>query len=132
MIRIRHSSKPYQELEMEGSNSEFSELRSAILSFCESAEPMSMVSAQPDFDPSPYEAKLSRLCLCKTEDLLLISVVEDKLLISGKPKFLRPFAENLPCEAQHTSMRRHVHFEGFGREEQVSEASLNLVLALRR
>ena len=80
----------------------------------------------------PYEAKLRRLCLCKAEDLLLISVVEDKLLISGKPKFLRPFAENLPCEAQHTSMRRHVHFEGFGREEQVSEASLNLVLALRR
>ena len=85
MIRIRHSSKPYEELVLEGSNAELSELRSAILGFCESEEPAIDVPTHSEFDPSPYQQRLGRLRLCKTGDLLLISVADGQLFISGKP-----------------------------------------------
>jgi hypothetical protein len=132
MIRIRHSAKPYQELDLEGSNHEFSELRSAILGFCDGLEGGIEIPAESEFDPSPYQQKLAHLCLCKTEDLLLISVVGGKLLIPGQPRFLRHFAENLLCEAHHTSsVPYHVHFDRAGCEERISEASLNIVLSLK-
>src|SRR5258706_4231873 len=132
MIRIRPSAKPYQELEVEGSDSEFSELRSAILSFCEATEHAIEVAADSEFDPSPYQQKLGRLRLCKTGDLLLISVSDGQLFISGKPRFLRLFAENLPCDAQQNSaVPSHMHFDRVGREERISEASLDIVLTLK-
>jgi len=132
MIQIRHSAKPYEELEIEGSSSEFSELRTAILRFCDSVETAIELRARSEFDPSPYQFKLGHLRLCRTEDPLLISVSEGKLFISGKPEFLRLFAENLPCEAAHTStVPYHVHFDGFGREGRVCEASLDIVLTLK-
>jgi hypothetical protein len=133
MIRIRHSTKPYQELEMEGSNSEFAELRSAIFGFCEALEAAIELPAESEFDPSPYQHKLGRLRLCRTEDPLLISVADGKLFISGKPKFLRLFAENLPWDTRHTStVPYHVHFDRIGREGHVSEASLDIILMLKR
>jgi len=133
MIRIRHSAKPYQELEMEGSNSEFAELRSTILGFCETLEAAIELPAESEFDPSPYQHKLGRLRLCRTEDPLLISVADGKLFISGKPEFLRLFAKNLPCDARHTStVPYHVHFDRIGREEGISEASLDIILMLKR
>src|SRR5262245_40851775 len=133
MIRIRHSTTPYQELDVEGSNSEFSELRSAILRFCEGAETTIAFSAQSEFDPSPYQHRLEQLCLCKTEDLLLISVKDGKLFISGKQKLLDLFAQNIPYDAQHTSnVAYHVHFDRLDREDHMSEASLGLVLTLKR
>ena len=132
MIRIRHSAKPYQELEVEGSDSEFSELRSAIRSFCEAAERAIEVPAESEFDPTLYQQKLGRLRLCKTEDLLLISVSNGQLFISGRPRFLRLFAENLPCDAhQASAVPYHVHFDRLGREERISEASLDIILTLR-
>jgi hypothetical protein len=117
---------------LEGSSSEFSELRSAILSFCEATEPTIEVPAQSEFDPSPYQQKVGRLRLCKTGDLLLISVADGQLFISGRPKFLRLFAENLPCDAHQTSaVPYHVHFDRAGREERISEASLDVILTLQ-
>jgi len=133
VIRIRHSTNPYQELEMEGSNSEFAELRSAILGFCETVEATAELPAESDFDPSPYQHKLGRLRLCRTEDPLLISLADGKPFISGKPEFLRLFAENLPWDARHTStVPYHVHFDRIGREERISEASLDIILTLKR
>ena len=132
MIRIRHSAKPYQELELEGSNSEFSELRSAILSFCEATERAIEVPAESEFDPTSYHQKLGRLHLCKTGDLLLILVADGQLFISGKPKFLRLFAQNLPCDAHQTSaVACHVHFDRVGGAERISEASLDIILKLK-
>lgn len=132
MIRIRHSGKPYEELELEGSNLEFSELRSAILSFCEAAERSIEVPAESEFDSSPYQQKLGRFRLCKTGDPLLISAADGQLFISGKPSFLRLFAENLPCDPHQTSpVPCHVHFDRLGREERISEASLDIVLTLK-
>ena len=132
MIRIRHSTKPYQELEIEGSNAEFSELRAAILRFCDSVETARDLTAESEFDPAPYQHRLGYLCLCRTEDPLLISVTDGKLFISGKPEFLRLFAANLPCDARHTwSVPYHVHFDRIGREERVSEASLDIILMLK-
>jgi hypothetical protein len=133
MIRIRHSAKPYQELEIEGSNAEFSDLRLAILRFCDSAEAAIQLAAQSEFDPAPYQYRLKHLRLCRTEDPLLISVADGKLFISGKPEFLRLFAANLPYDARHNStVPYHVHFDRIGREERVSEASLDIILTLKR
>jgi hypothetical protein len=132
MIRIRHSAKPYEELEIEGSNAEFAELRSAILRFCENVEAAFELPAESEFDPSPYQHKLGRLRLCRTEDPLLISVTDSIMFISGKPEFLRLFAENLPWDARHTStVPYHVHFDRIGREGHVSEASLDIILMLK-
>src|ERR1051325_4114340 len=129
MIRIRHSTKPYEELEIEGSNSEYSELRTAILRFCDSVKATIELTAQSEFDPSPCRHRLGNLRLCRTEDPLLISVTDGKLFISGKPEFLRLFAENLPYDARHNStVPYHVHFDRIGREERVSEASLDIIL----
>jgi hypothetical protein len=132
MIQIRHSTRPYEELEIEGSNAEFTDLRAAILRFCDSVEAAVELPARSEFNPFLYQFKLGHLRLCRTEDPLLISVSEGKLFISGKSEFLRLFAENLPCDARHNSIvPYHVHFDRIGREERVSEASLDIILTLK-
>ncbi len=132
MIRIRHSGKPYEEIELKGSKSELSGLRSVILRFCEAAPPAIDVPAHSEFKASPYQCRLQRIRLCKTTDLLLISVAEGQLLISGKPEFLRLFANNLPDAAsQACSVPYHVHFDRRGLEDRISEASINVVLSVR-
>ena len=133
MIRIRHSTTPYVELEIEGSNSEWAELRTAVLNFCKAGEPVLDLPADSEFDASPYQHKLARLHLRKTSEPILISVVGDSLSISGKPELLSLFAENMPYDAQHTSsVGHHVHFDRLGREDHMSEASLDVVLGLRQ
>jgi len=131
MIRIRHSFKPYQELEIGASASEFAKLRSAILDFCEALEPTVEVPVQSEFDPTPGQRKLVHLCLCRTEDPLLISVADGKLFISGKSKFLRLFAENLPCQPRSAcAAADRVHFGRVEGDERISEASVEIVLTL--
>jgi hypothetical protein len=133
MIRIRHSVKPFEELELEGSNSELSELREAVLRFCNAGDPSIDLPTDPEFDPSPYQHRLARLCLHKTTGPILISVTGDALSISGRPELLRLFADNLPYDAHHTSaIPYHVHFDRAGREDKVSEASLEIVLGLKK
>ena len=133
MIRIRHSTTPYVELEIEGSNSEWAELRAAVLDFSKAGEPVLDLPADSEFDPSPYRHKLARLRLHKTSGPILISVAGNALSISGKPELLSLFAENMPYDAQHTSgVGYHVHFDRLGREDHVSEASLGVVLGLRK
>jgi hypothetical protein len=133
MIRIRHSIKPFEELQLEGSNSELSELREAIHRFCKAGEPAIDLPADPEFDPSPYQHRLARLCLHKTTEPILISVTGGALSISGGPELLRLFADNLPYDAHHTSsIPYHVHFDRIGREDHVSEASLGIVLGLKK
>ena len=133
MIRIRHSTEPCNELELEGSNLELAELREAILRFCKSDEPTLDLAADSQFDPTPYQYKLSRLHLQKTTEPILISAAAGTLSISGQPELLRLFSENLPYDAHHTSsIPYHVHFDRIGREDHVSEASLSIVLALKK
>jgi hypothetical protein len=46
---------------------------------------------------------------------------------------LRLFAENLPYNARHTSsVAYHVHFDRIGHEDYMSEASLDIVLMLKK
>src|SRR5436189_6425524 len=110
MIRIRHSTTPYVELQVEGSNSEWAELRAAVLDFCKTGEPVRDFTADSEFYPSPYQHKLARLCFQKTTEPILVSVAGEALSISGKPELLGLFAENMPYDAQHTSsVGYHVH-----------------------
>jgi hypothetical protein len=133
MIRIRHSSKPFDELELEGSNSELSELRAAIHRFCEGSEPAADYVADSAFDPSPDHHGLASIHFDKTTEPLLLRGAGCTLSVSGKPEFLRLFAENLPYDAQHTSsIPYHVHFDRAGRDDMVSAASLGIVLVLRK
>jgi hypothetical protein len=133
MIRIRHSTAPYEELELDGSNSELSELRAAILRFCESGEPTLDLPADSEFDPAPYQHSLAGFSLHKTSEPMFISVTGGRLSVSGKPGLLRLFADNLPYGAPHTSsVPYHVHFDRLGREDHMSEESLGIVLGLRK
>lgn len=103
MIRIRHSTVPCEELELEGSNSELAELRATIVGFCESGEPVLVLIADLEFDPYPYQHRLGGLSLRKTTESILISVTGGTLSISGRSELLRLFADNLPYEANPTS-----------------------------
>ena len=90
------------------------------------------VATDPEFDPYPYKNRLTSLELCKTGELLVISVAGDQLCISGNPNALCLFAKNLPCDTDQTSsVSYHVHFDRIGRENHVSEASLRMVLTLK-
>jgi hypothetical protein len=130
---IRYSAAPHEELKLEGSNSELSNLRAAILAFCESSEPVLSPPADSEFDPSPYQSRLGSLFFYTTTDPILISVASGRLSIAGKAESLRLFAENLPYDARHTSsVPYHVHFDRLGREDHMSEASLGIVLGLRK
>ena len=128
MIRIRHSVKPHEELELEGSNAELCTLHTAILLFCESGESMIDIPADSNRDPSPYQHSLSGVRLYKNKGLILMSVVNDWLSISGNSDLLRLFANNLPHDA-HAPY--HVHFDRFGREDHMAETSLGIVLSLK-
>jgi len=124
-MRIRHSVNPYEELKLEGSVSEFSELRSAILGFCETDEASIALPVKTKYEASADLSKLNRLRLCKTNNLLLISVTEGQLFISGEARLLRLFAEKLPCEADQNSNEL---FKRIAQTERISEASLEIVL----
>lgn len=133
MIRIRHSLKPSEELELGGSNAELSELRQSIYRFCKADEATMHIPADSEFDPSPYEHRLAGLRLHKTAGTIVISVAGGEVLISGRPDLLRLFADNLPYDAQYTSsIPYHVHFDRAGQEDIVSEVSLDIVLGLKR
>ena len=133
MIQIRYSDEPFQELDLEGSNLDLSQLQSEIRRFCMTSEPSIEFAADSDCDPHPYTQRLPRLQLSKSADKLLIAVQHNCLVISGLPQLLELFANNLPHDAQHTSnVPYHVHFQHVGREDQVSDKSLEIVLSLGR
>ena len=132
VIRIRHCGKPYQELELEGSSAELSELRSAILGFCETEQLAIDVPPRSAWNSSPDQHRLQRLRLCKTSDLLLVSVAEGQLFISGRPELLRLFADRLPGSARLVSdVPCRLRFSRLELEDRISEASLDVVLSSR-
>jgi hypothetical protein len=133
MIRIRYSAEPYYELELEGSNAELALLRDRIQRFANGQESETKLSVESRFDPSPYERALAGLRARKTLGRIVLAVEGDILVLGGQPAYLRIFANNLPCDADETStFGYHVHFDRAGREDYVSEDSLDIVLALKR
>jgi hypothetical protein len=104
VIQIRHGNQPYKELEIRGSTRDLADLQRVILEFCHSPETAcdSAIHSRP-------------LRLCKTSELLLISVVEHDLLISGKVEFLECFANGLTM---------HIPQRGAHAANQVLEAQI--------
>jgi hypothetical protein len=132
MIRVLYSPEPYHELELEGSNAELAALRDRIQRFANGQESEIKLSAESSFHPSPCERALAGLLVRKTLGRIVLTVEGDILVLSGKPAYLRIFADNLPIDADETStFGYHVHFDRAGREDHVSEDSLDIVLALR-
>jgi hypothetical protein len=132
MIRIRHSTTPFDEIEIEGSNQELADLRQAILQFARKGDPEMSFPVETHFDPSPYQGRLPTLVFMKTTDRLMISVKAIALLVSGSSDALTLFAENLPYDARQTSsVRYHVRFGSVGRENMIAEESLEVVMTLR-
>ena len=129
MIRIKYSEKPYTEIALEGSKKEMIDLRQTII---DSKSDKISVSADTNFDPSPYQSFLKKLFLIKTNSLLEISVEDQSLCVSGMYEFIKYFAENLPYDIVEYSsdIPYHVHFDRSGREEHVKEGSLDIVLTL--
>jgi hypothetical protein len=79
------------------------------------------------------ERALTGLLSCKTLGRIVLAVAGDILVLGGKLAYLRVFADNLPCDPDETSaFRYHVHFDRAGREDYVSEDSLDIVLVLKR
>lgn len=133
MIRIRYSIEPFGEVEIEGSSSDLADLRDKILQFCECDNAALDVIAASTLNPSPYERSLAGLRVRKTSERVVISVKDEFLVLAGAVPYLSRFAENLPYDAEPTSdIAYHVHFDRLGREDCVSEDSLDIVLALKR
>src|SRR4051812_4802631 len=133
MIKLLYSNKSLKELELRGSNAELSELREVIARFAKSDETTISITADSDFDPSPYEQSLTTIQLSKSTGPLVIKVQNSNLFVSGNSTSLNVFADNLPYNAKSlNSIRYHVHFERIGREQFISENSLGIVLALDR
>lgn len=133
MIRIRYSSAPFAELEIEASNAEWLELRKRFHEFCNGQESAIEVFADLSFDPSPYQAVLSKLSVRKTANRFVLRVEGVILCLSGAERHLQMFAESFPWDVEHCSpIAYHVHFDRAGREDCISEESLDIVLALKR
>jgi hypothetical protein len=133
MIRIRYSPEPFHELELEGTNAELADLRDSIRRFAGGSEIEFSVAAESEYNPSRYERVLRGLLIRRDTGRIVIRVENDILVISGRPNGLCLFADNLPYDAQHTSaVNYHVHFDAAGREDHVSEESLDILLSLKR
>ena len=102
MIRIRCSGSPPEELELAGTQSELTELRDAILRFCNRKRPLLEVPVDQTSDPAPYERRLTGLRFVRSTGKLRIVVNEDRVLISGSLELLELLAQNLPLEADPT------------------------------
>jgi hypothetical protein len=63
----------------------------------------------------------------------VLAVEGDILVLCEMPAYLCIFASNLPCDADETStFRYNAYFDRAGREDYVSEDSLDIVLVLER
>ena len=129
MIRIRFSCNERAELEIEATKSEWIELNQRFHEFCGGLESVVEILADVSFDPSPYHAILSRLFVQKTAERILVRVKDGILFLSGAERYLEMFAENIPYNAeQNSTIAYHVHFDRAGREDYVSEESLEPVI----
>jgi hypothetical protein len=133
MIQIRYSPEPFVELDLQGSNAELAELRDSLHCFADGTEVEVKIDTDHQIDSSPYAHALKGLLVRRGADRIVLRVENDILILSGKPTYLRLFADNLPYDAEHTSsVDYHVHFDAAGREDHVAEESLDIVLSLRR
>jgi hypothetical protein len=128
MIRIRCSGTPPLELDLEGTRGELTELRDAILRFCKLKRPLLEVAVDTDFDPAPYDRRLSGLRLVRTNRKVRVEIDGDRLLVTGKLELLEVFAMNMPCEAERAPAQ--VRFDAEGMGETVEADSLGIVLSL--
>ncbi len=128
MIRIRCSGTPPTELDLSGTRGELTGLRDAILRFCKLKRPLLEVAVDKDFDPAPYDRRLSGLRFVRTNGKVRIEVDGDRLLVTGKLEHLELFAENLPCDAERVPC--HVHCDPIGMGDTVEVDSMAIVLSL--
>jgi hypothetical protein len=129
VIRIRQCGRPYEELELEGSKAALSVLQQGILEFCESGRLAASVALPRQIDLRSGNPTIEGIRVCKTETLLLVSVSNGQLLISGRVDLLRVFAQNLPGTDGAKRAERRVRLDRLGLPNRVCEASLTVLVS---
>jgi hypothetical protein len=128
MIEIRYSKDPYEEVELEGTLEEINSLAIRIKGFLRSEESRLFLEASDDFDPSPYQERLTGLKIQKYDQKNAISVEGVNLCIKGNIFCLSNFLDNITT---NNEIGTHLHYDSIGRDEFVSEKSLGLILSIR-
>ena len=128
MIRLRCSGTPPLELELAGSRSDLIALKDAVLRCCRLKRPLLEVAVDRDFDPAPYERRLTGLRLVRSQEKLRLDVENDRLLISGTAELLIYFAQSLPCGEVQVPFQ--VHFDPYDRMDQLQADSAGILLTL--
>jgi hypothetical protein len=128
MIKIKCDKKT-NEIEMAGTPQELQLVCRSILHLTQTNETQITISAAIDFDPAPYSNCLNSITICKSEDLIKVTIAIDRLEIHGSPKNLEVFADWFNCEDD--TAHYHCHFEYYPGNDLIHPDSLPLVISMR-
>ena len=125
MIKIRATE---DELELSGSPAELQHVRAMILALTRGTESESIVSADSDCDPKPYDVPLSELRLVRDVGPTRVSVVGRALRVSGADENLEKFSSWFDFD-EEVETGAHNHFDYFPGNTTVAPDSRSLVVS---
>jgi len=128
MIRISYSAP--DEIELAGTKSDFAALWAELQSCLSTTAEVAKVSADREFDPAPYAARLDSIEFRRGSGPSCVSVEDDVLRISGSAENLALFGSWIDFE--RASAPRHSHYEYYDGNQWVARDSLPLVISLER
>jgi hypothetical protein len=127
MIEIRYAEN---ELEISGAVEELQEVRQKILTFLKSGDSSLTIAANPNFDPHPYAFAIPQLVIEKGQYPVLVSVVNDRLIIKGSLESLEVF-ESYFDFAPDAKNGSHAHYEYYEGHEWIAEDSIPLAICIK-
>lgn len=132
MMQIRSADN---ELDIQGTNQEFIEFKSAIKQAITSSNRREVViQCDEELDPSPYTTSCKQLQIQLGFGPNQFIVVNSELKIIGSSAALHNLSENLPIEdgEYQDSIQYHHHYDAYSFPEYVSSNSPEITLSLRQ
>ncbi len=130
MMQIRSADN---ELDIQGTNQEFMEFKSAIKQVTTSSNQTEVViQCDEEVDPSPYTNSCKQLQVQLGSGPNQFIVVDTTLKIIGSPAALNNLSENLPIKDGEYQDNIHYHYDAYSFPDYVSSNSPEITLSLRQ
>lgn len=128
MIKIAYT--PPNELEISGSQSDMSKIQSYLLTLSENSYPDYAISADHQFDPSPYKKALSSLRIGIASGPTKITVIGAEMIIKGSVASLAVLASYFDFDKDDFA-GTHNHHEYFEGNTYIHPASIPVVIRIK-
>ncbi|HQU83580.1 MAG TPA: hypothetical protein PKY59_10660 [Pyrinomonadaceae bacterium] len=130
MIKIYFSSNAGKnisaEIDLSGNKQDFSELTKNLNEFLISELLQIRIDADAKISPFPYAKMLESLIVLKSENPVLVTVIDEKILkVEGSVECLKAFVSNI----EYVEVGHHIHYEYYDGNEWILPDSIPLIIS---